>query len=150
MIFCDVMKLWCHSKVVIVCVFLDFYGKTKKRSSIIRNNRNYLLENIQPNDELIASLLSLNCITEEQSHFIQRLHSTQDKNAELLYVIKPFDETKFSNFAKCLRQTNQKTVARIIENGGGITKNFIYGLIINILISLITMMMQISIYIRIT
>ena len=125
MICCDVIKLRCHSKVVIVCVFLDFYGKTKKRSAIIRNNRNYLLENIQPNDELIASLLSLNCITEEQSHFIQRQRSTQDKNAELLFVIESFDETKFSNFVKCLRQTNQKTVARIIENGGGL-KNKLY------------------------
>ena len=110
---------------MIVCVFLDFYGKTKKRYAIIRNNRNYLLENIQPNDELIASLLSLNCITEEQSHFIQRQRSTQDKNAELLYVIETFDETKFSNFVKCLRKTNQKTVARIIENGGGL-KNKLY------------------------
>src|SRR5688572_33025325 len=88
-------------------------------SAIIRNNRSYLLENIQPNDELIASLLSLNCITEEQSHFIQRQRSTQDKNAELLYVMTSFDEKKFSNLFKCLRRTNQKTVARIMENGGG-------------------------------
>ena len=113
---------------MIVCVFLDFYGKTKKRSAIIRNNRNYLLENIQPDDELIDSLFSLNCITEEQSHFIQRQHSNRCKNAELLYFMRFFDETKSSNFVKCLRQNNHKTVARIIENGGGI-KNKLYILV---------------------
>src|SRR5688572_32647372 len=51
-------------------------------SAIIRNNRDYLLENIQPNYELIASLLSINCITDERSHFIQRQRSTQDKRSE--------------------------------------------------------------------
>ena|SRR6218665_2074716 len=102
-----------------VCIS-DFYGKTKRRRAIIRNNRNYLLENIQPNAELIALLLSQNCITEEQSHLIQRHRSAQDKNDELLYVVEFFDETKFSNFVKCFRHINQKTVAKIIENGGGV------------------------------
>ena len=120
MIYCKVTKLWCHLKVVIVCVILDFYGRTKKRNAIIRNNKTYLLENIQPNDELIASLLSLNCITEEQSHFIQRQRLNRDKNDELLFIVESFDETKISTFVKCLRENNQKTVASIIENGGGI------------------------------
>jgi len=94
---------------------------TKKRHAILTNNRNYLVENIQPNDELLASLLSLNCITEEQIHFIQRHRSTRDKNYELLYIMESFDETKFSSFVNCLRRTNQRTVAKIIENGGGLT-----------------------------
>ena len=100
---------------------LEFYGKTKKRHAIIINNRNYLENNIQPNDELLASLLHLNCITDEQSHFIQRQRSTRDKNYELVYVLESFDETKFSSFVKCLRHNNQRTVAKIIENGGGLT-----------------------------
>src|SRR6218665_32763 len=102
-----------------LCV-LDFYGMTKKRHTIIRNNINYLLNNIQPDDKFIASLLSLDCITEEQSHFIQRQRSTRDKNYELLYIEESFDETKFSNLVNCLRRTNQRTVAKIIENGGGV------------------------------
>src|SRR6218665_3370998 len=94
--------------------------KDKKRHAIIRNNRNYLENNIQLNDELIASLFSLNCITYEQSHFIQRQSSTQDKNYELLYIMESFDEKKFSHFVNCLRRTSQRTVAKIIENGGGV------------------------------
>lgn len=97
---------------------LDFYGKTKRRHTVIRNNRNYLLESIQPNVELIDSLVSLNCITADQSRFIQRQYSTRDKNHELLYVTRSFDEAKFLDFVRCLRQTNQKTVARFIDDGG--------------------------------
>ena len=41
-------------------------------------------------------------------------------DTELLWVMKSFDVAKFSNFLKCLRQTNQKTVARTMENGGGL------------------------------
>ena len=115
---CDVTKV----DIVFVCV--EFHRQTKKRYAIIRDNRNYLLENIEPNDELIASLLSLNCITDEQSRFIQRQRSNRETNAELLYIMKSFDQIKFSNVIKCLRQTNQKTVARIIENGGGLSTNF--------------------------
>ena len=99
--------------------FLDFYGRTMKRSAIIRNNRNYLLNNIQWNDELISTLLSRNCVTEEQSHFIQRQSSNRDKNAELLKIIRSFNETKLSSVIKCFRQTNQMEVGRILTNGGG-------------------------------
>ena len=106
-----------------LCV-LEFYGRTKKRYTIIRNNRKYLENNIQPKDELISSLLSLNCITEEQSHFIQSQRSTRDKNYKLLYIMDSCDETKFSTFVNCLRRKNQMTVAKIIENGGGIKFKF--------------------------
>ena len=103
-----------------MCV-LEFYGRTKIRHAILRNNRKYLENNIQSNDELISSLLSQNCITNEQSHFIQSQCSERDKNYELLHVVESFDETKFSTFVTSLRRTNQRTVAKIIENGGGIT-----------------------------
>ena len=99
---------------------VDYNGKTKRTSVIIRNNRDYLLEYIQPTGELIASLLSLNCITEEQRHLIERQHLTRDKNAEILQAVRSCDDTQCSNFVRCLRQTNQKTVARIVENGGGL------------------------------
>ena len=106
-----------------LCV-LEFYGKTKKRYAIIRNNRNYLENNFEPNDELLASVLSLNCITEEQCLVIQRQRSTREKNCKLMDVLKSFDETKLSTFVNCLRHTNQRTVAKIIENGGGLTFKF--------------------------
>ena len=100
-------------------MFIDFYGKAKKRSAVIRNNRNYFVDNIKPTTELIAALLSHNCITEEQAHFIQRQRYTRDKNDTLLYVMESVDETYFSCFVTWLQHTNQKTVAKIMENGGG-------------------------------
>src|SRR6218665_3709510 len=88
--------------------------------TIIRNNRKYLLDNIEINDELIASLLSLNCITEEQCHFIQRQRTTRNKKDTILHVMRSSDEKKIVEFVKCLREANQKTVAKSIENGGGL------------------------------
>lgn len=105
--------------MVTLLVFSDFYGKSKKRSAIIRNSQSYLLENIHPTDEFIDSLLSLNCITDEESQFIQRQSSTRDKNAELLRYLRSFDDKTSSNFVKCLRRTNQTEVAKLVENGGG-------------------------------
>ena len=117
----DEVLVWIKAEMIGVnCDFLDFQVKTKKRSAIIRNNRNYFLENIQLNDDLLASLLTLDCITEKQKHLIQRHRLNEDKNAELLYAARTFDETKFSNFVKCLRRTKQNMVARITENGGGL------------------------------
>ena len=117
--------------MVIIYLVLDFYGKTKKSSAIIRNNKNYLLQNIQPNDQLITSLLSLNCMTEEQSQFIQRQRSNRFKSNELLRIVRSFDQTKSSTFVSCLRRTNQKTAAKIIENGGGLQFIFFSRLIVN-------------------
>src|SRR6218665_3415719 len=111
-----------HKNNAKVWIYLDFDEKPKRRSAIVRNNHNrsYLLSNIQPNEEFIDSLFFLsNSLTYEQSHFIQRQRFNRDKNDELLYIIRSFDETKFLNFVKCLRQTNQKTVARILDNRGG-------------------------------
>src|SRR6218665_3058612 len=103
---------------VIACLILGFYEATNRRYAIIRNNRNYFVENIQPNNELISSLLSMKCITKEKSLFIQRHRLMRNKNDALLYAMKSFDEMKFSNFVRCLRRSNQKTVAKIIEKGG--------------------------------
>lgn len=101
-------------------VFLDFDGKTRIKSAIIKNNRSYLLENIQPNNDLLSSLLCFNCITEEQSNFIRRQRTERNKNAELLRIARSFDQNKSSHFVRCLQQTNQKTVARILDYGGGL------------------------------
>src|SRR6218665_3029359 len=90
-----------------------------KRPAFIRNNINYLLKTIQPSKESISSLLSLNCVTEEQCYFIQRQSSERKKDSELLEIVRSFNATMFSNFVKCLRQTNQTEVARIVSKGGG-------------------------------
>jgi hypothetical protein len=107
-----------RSKRAIWRCLKDFYERSKKHSAICRNNKEFLLKNIQPNAEFIDALFSLNCITGKKRHFIKRQNSTRDKNRELLYAVNSFDEKKFSDFAKCLRQTNQTEVAKIIVNGG--------------------------------
>lgn len=117
---CDLAELRLYSNVADVLFILALYAKTKQRRVIIRNNRDYLVDNIQPNDDFFASLLCLSCITQEQRHLIQRRSSTRYKNEKLLYVMESVDERNFSNFIKSFRHTNQKTVETIMENGGGL------------------------------
>lgn len=125
-------------------VYLEFYAKTKKRLTVIRNNRKCLIENIDPSDELIASLLSLNCITEKQSHVIKRQHSKRMKNAELLYVVRTFNDAKFAKLVNILRQTNQMAAARIVDDGGGSHNKF--DLKINIFLFVITIMVILDVH----
>lgn len=116
---CIYVVMW-HSKFVIVCSFLDFYEKTKKRQAIILNNRDYLLDNIEPNDELIACLVTLNCITKKERQFILRQRSKRKKNVSLLHIMRSFDEAQFLAVVKYLREVNEKTLAKVIESGGGL------------------------------
>lgn len=108
-----------------VLVFSDFNRKATRSSALIRQTRNYLLENIELSDALINSLLTLNCITEEQSQLIQGQRSRKEKNAKLLYCTGSLDQTESSNFVNCFRRNNQRTVASIVENGGGLAYNFL-------------------------
>lgn len=101
------------------CFLLDMNAAIRVLSSVINMNRNYLLENIEPSDELIASLVSFNCITKEQSDTIQRRRSKQDKNAELLYFLSAFDDTLSSNFTRTIRDNNRQTRARAFKIGDG-------------------------------
>jgi hypothetical protein len=97
----------------------NFYEENKKCSAkICRNNSDYFLTNIQPNDQFINALAQLSCITKEESELIQRQSSTQDKSAQLLRIAQTFDDVKYSNFAKCLRQTSQMHVAKIDKIDG--------------------------------
>lgn len=100
-------------------ICLDFYRKTMITSAIIRNNRNYLLENIMMDNSLMSWLLNFNCATKAQIHLIGRQRSMRDKNAKLLYIIKSSDETQSSKLVKCLRKSNQIEVAKVIATGGG-------------------------------
>src|SRR6218665_968294 len=106
---------------------IAFYRNSAERS-VIRHNQKYLVENIQPNGQLIDSLMSLDCLTEQQGRLIKRLRLDRDKNVELLHALRPFDEKKRSKFIRCLRQTNQKTVAQVVGTGGGLHFNCISNL----------------------
>lgn len=118
--------------------FVDFYEIKSKRRVTIRNNSELLLECIQPNNEFIGSMLSMDCITDEQcrfvqlqlpkrknarmkakSHFVQETNSERNITAKLLHLARSVDQIKSLNFVRSLRRTNQNIVARIIENGGG-------------------------------
>lgn len=102
-----------------IVVLLVYYEYIEKRATIIRNNQNFLLEFIEPNDKLIEALVSSACITQHQADSIGKLQRIRDKNEELLQQLRPYESDKYAAFKRCLYETDQHSVARVLENGGG-------------------------------
>lgn len=117
------VKLWCHFWSIpyrlrwYYCLLSDLGAEIQERRTIFSNNRNELLEGIQPSD------WPLDGTSEEQNQFIQghTRPTEQEENTNFLHFSRSLYDrpTLSSNFIRCLRRNNQQTVARIIENGGG-------------------------------
>lgn len=99
-------------------IFVVCNRKVSKRKTIIRNNRDYLSEIIQPKD-LIDRLRRTDCLTDQQTRSLRRRHPTKTMNEELLDLVRVLDAQRYSTAIECLRQKNQKLVAHVSERGGG-------------------------------
>lgn|SRR6218665_1252903 len=98
----------------------------------MKNNNSYLTENIQTQD-LMKQLRASKCLSDVNARRICRMPVAAIKpklgkrgpnfgsqyTSELLHTVKRFDDAQLSTFIYCLRQWNQKLLARIAENGGG-------------------------------
>lgn len=99
-------------------IFVACNRKVSKRKTIVRNNRDYLSEIIQPKD-VIVRLRKTDCLTDEQARSLRRSHLTKAMNEELLGFLRKLDVNRYSTAIECLRQKSQKLVAYVLEKGGG-------------------------------
>lgn len=96
-----------------------FYAKVGSRDAIYRNNRQYFEQNIEMHS-LVKLLRSDDCLTDFEGRIIGRQKHNQLKAfSRLETVLKRIDDVRHSTFLLCLRQTNQKLVTKVVENGGG-------------------------------
>ena len=86
------------------------------------------MENIQPTVALISRLRYADCLTDTEARLIRRdthrkgksQRDSKEINAELLQIVRSFNvEARFSNFTRCLRQSNANVVEKVAQNGGG-------------------------------
>lgn len=95
------------------------YAKVGRRDAIYRNNRHYLVQNIEMHS-LMKRLKSDDILTDFEGRIIGRGKDNQFKAfAYFENVLKRIDDERHSTFLLCLRQTNQQLVTKVIENGGG-------------------------------
>lgn len=100
-----------------ICIV--YYSQICKRRTIVRNNRLFLTEHIQPTVNFIRQLQTFRCLTSEQAERINSLSSELDRKEELYNLIGSFDEQWYLDFIECLRRSGQNLVAGVIEKGGG-------------------------------
>ena len=86
---------------------------------IIRSNRQYLVEHLEPNSNLIRRLERIGCLTIEEANYIESLQRSTAKNHELLNVARTMSFMKHFTFVESLQFCGQLKVANVLEKGGG-------------------------------
>jgi len=90
-------------------------------SHAIRNNHQFLVENIKSSSRLIHVLHKENCITDDERCHLIAQPSNFHKNDALLHWMRSitFKKVKSKKVLECFRRAEQSFVADLIENGGG-------------------------------
>ena len=96
-----------------------YFLMVSKRNTIIRNNRRYLVESMEPSDDLISKMVQLGCLTVTEADFIAGLNFKSEKNQELLNIARCMNFKKHFAFIESLHCCGQLDAARVIEKGGG-------------------------------
>lgn len=96
----------------------DYFRKVKKRSTIIKHNKDFLKYVLEP-DVLFDHLQTTGCFTEDKITSLRRIGTRKDKNDELLFHLANFTSQKYLNFLQCLYVTNQLSAATVLQYGGG-------------------------------
>ena len=66
---------------------------------------------------LLDLLVSTDCITCRHLEMIEKRETNQEKNIELLKILKSRNYKHFANFKSCLRNANQSGIADVLEQG---------------------------------
>jgi len=96
-----------------------YYLSVTKRQTIIRSNRQYLVEHLEPSSNLIWRLEQVGCLTSEEANYIESLHRNSAKNDKLLTVVRTMSLEKHIAFVESLHFCGQLKVANVLEKGGG-------------------------------
>ena len=86
------------------------------------------METLRLREGLIDQLRLCDCLTDVQSRLLKRQTVTNGKrkligrnnNSDLLHFMRSCDETRRSDCLRCFRQSSQKLVTKVIDNGGGL------------------------------
>ena len=112
-------KKFCYCNQLF-CIFCTAYFLSiSKRQTIIRSNRQYLVEHLEPSSNLIRRLEQDGCLTSEEANYIESLQRKTAKNHELLTVAKSMSLEKHIAFVESLHFCGQLKVANVLERGGG-------------------------------
>lgn len=99
--------------------FIEFYQRSCRKLTIIRNNMNYFIEQLQVKG-LPNALHSAGCLADVERRVANSRKGSSYQIVELLEALKRKSTTQYLEFADCLRKSNQRILPRILEFGGGL------------------------------
>src|SRR6218665_2028277 len=122
-----------HSDVLYLGVdVVVAFNKLHRAILILRVNQSFLMETMRLREGLIDQLRLCDCLTDVQSRLLNRQTVTNGKrkpisrnnSSDLLHVMRSCDDILIrSNCFRCFRQSSQKLVTKVIDNGGGRSLN---------------------------
>ena len=104
------------------------FNKIHRVSVTLKSNQSFLVENMHLHDGIIDQLRLSDCLTDVQTRLLNRQTVVSGKrklisrnnSPDLLHIMRSCDDTRRSDFFRCLRQSDQKLVTKVIDNGGGL------------------------------
>jgi len=78
------------------------------------------METMETREGLIDQLRLCDCLTDVQSRLLNR-QTVRNNSSDLLHVMRSCDDTRLSGCIGCFRLSGQKLVAKVIDNGGGLS-----------------------------
>src|SRR6218665_807027 len=110
------------------CNVVVAFNKIHQLIAVLRSNHSFLVEIVRLTEGLTENLRLSDCLTDVQSKLLKRQTVTNGKrkligrnnNSDLLHFISSGDDTRRSDCLRCFRQSSQKLVTKVIDNGGGL------------------------------
>lgn len=102
-------------------------NKSHETIAVLRSNHSFFVEIMRFPEGLIDQLRLCDCLTDVQSRLLKRQTVTSGKrklinrnnSSDLLHFISSCDDIRRSDCFRSLRQSSQKLVMKVIDNGGG-------------------------------
>src|SRR6218665_759827 len=103
------------------------FSRIDRISVVLRSNQSFLLETVRLREGLIDQLRWSDCLSDVQARLLNRQTVTSGKsklvsrnnNSDLLDIPRSCDETRRTDSFRCLRQSGQTLVAKVLDNGRG-------------------------------
>ena len=104
------------------------FSRIDRISVVLRSNQSFLLETMRLREGLIDQLRWSDCLTDVQARLLNRQKVTNGKrklisrnnNSDMLHIMRSCDDTRRTDSFRCLRQSGQTLVAKVLDNGGGL------------------------------
>jgi hypothetical protein len=90
---------------------------------VLQRNHSKLIEHLDTDDELLALMMSTDCLTQRQIDHVRSLKEVSDRSKELLKLLKRRSVGQFRQFIECLEKTQYHLIPLFTDETGTTVDN---------------------------